>query len=69
MNRMEQGESVILEPTGNPNENAADQQRRVDAIVARGPGGAFALAGAAVAIVMAMWLIFYFLVFVARGGA
>jgi len=69
MNRMEQGVSVILEPTGNPDENAADQQRRVDAIVACGPGGAFALAGAAVAIVMAMWLIFYFLVFVARGGA
>jgi hypothetical protein len=66
---MEQGASVILEPTDNPNENAADQQRRVDAIVARGPGGAFALAGTAVAIVMAIWLIFYVFVFVAREGA
>jgi hypothetical protein len=63
---------VILEPTdnpdANPDEDAAEQQRRVDAIVARGPGGAFALAGVAVAIVMAIWLVFYFMVFVARGG-
>jgi len=52
-------------------ENADDEaelQRRVDAIVARGPGGAFALAGAAVAVVVALWLAFYFLVYVARGG-
>jgi hypothetical protein len=45
-----------------------EQQRRVDAIVAKGPGGAFAVAGAAVAIVVALWLAFYFLVYVARGG-
>jgi hypothetical protein len=48
-------------------DNAAEQHR-IDEIVARGPGGAFALAGTAVAIVMAIWLAFYFLVFVARGG-
>ena len=63
---------MFLEPadmsSGGGADSAAEQQR-VDAIVARGPGGAFALAGTAVAIVMAMWLIFYFLVFVARGGA
>ena len=63
---------MILEPTdhpdANPDADAAEQQRRVDAIVARGPGGAFALAGIAVAIVMAIWLVFYFMVFVARGG-
>jgi asparagine N-glycosylation enzyme membrane subunit Stt3 len=58
---------MILEPTDNNDNNAAEQQR-VDAIVARGPSGAFALAGAAVAIVMAIWLAFYLLVFVARGG-
>jgi hypothetical protein len=57
---------MIQEPTTNA--NAADEQRRVDAIVAKGPGGAFALAGSAVAIVMAIWLAFYFLVFVVRGG-
>lgn len=58
---------MFLEPTDQDLDGSA-QQRRVDAIVARGPGGAFALAGIAVAIVMAIWLAFYFLVFVARGG-
>ena len=47
----------------------SDTQQRVDAIVARGPSGAFAVAGTAVAIVLAIWLAFYLLVFVARGGA
>jgi asparagine N-glycosylation enzyme membrane subunit Stt3 len=58
---------MFLEPT-DQDLDGGEQQRRVDAIVARGPGGAFALAGIAVAIVMAMWLAFYFLVFVVRGG-
>lgn len=58
---------MFLEPT-DQDHGGLEQQRRVDAIVARGPGGAFALAGIAVAIVMAIWLAFYFLVFVARGG-
>jgi hypothetical protein len=48
--------------------NPAEAQRRVDAVVARGPRGAFAVAGLAVAIVMAIWLVFFFGVFVARGG-
>jgi asparagine N-glycosylation enzyme membrane subunit Stt3 len=58
---------MFLEPADQYPDNP-EQQRRVDAIVARGPGGAFALAGIAVAIVMAVWLAFYFLVFVVRGG-
>lgn len=58
---------MIVEPGGN--DSAAEQQRRVEAIVAQGPGGSFAVAGAAVAVVMAVWLAFYFLVYVARGGA
>jgi hypothetical protein len=58
---------MFLEPT-DQDLDGGEQQRRIDAIVARGPGGAFALAGIAVAIVMALWLAFYFLVFVARGG-
>jgi asparagine N-glycosylation enzyme membrane subunit Stt3 len=58
---------MFLEPA-DQDQGGLEQQRRVDAIVARGPGGAFALAGIAVAIVMAIWLAFYFLVFVARGG-
>lgn len=44
------------------------QQRRVDAVVARGPLGAFALAGSALAIVVAIWLAFYVWVFLAREG-
>nr|WP_315251536.1 hypothetical protein [uncultured Duganella sp.] len=59
---------MIVEPD-TPAETEAANQQRVDAIVARGPGGAFALAGVAVAIVMLIWFAFYFLVFVARGGA
>jgi hypothetical protein len=54
---------MFVEPTGSSN------QRQVDAIVARGPSGAFAVAGTAVAIVLALWLAFYLFVFVARGGA
>jgi len=57
---------MFVEP-GIPDDG--DAQRRVDAIVARGPSGAFAVAGTAVAIVLAIWLAFYLLVFVARGGA
>ena len=51
-----------------PSDDDAAAQQRVDAIVARGPGGAFTLAGVALAIVMLIWFAFYFLVFVARGG-
>jgi hypothetical protein len=57
---------MIVEPTDLPE---SEQQGRVDAIVAQGPKGAFAVAGTAVAIVLALWLAFYLLVFVARGGA
>jgi hypothetical protein len=59
---------MILEPHES-DAAPAEQQRRIDAIVARGPGGTFAVAGVAVALVLAMWLAFYLLVFVARGGA
>jgi hypothetical protein len=58
---------MIVEP-GEQGLDVAEQQRRVDAIVARGPSGAFALAGLAAAIVMLCWLVFYFGVFVGRGG-
>ena len=62
---------MFLEPADMSSGGGADstaEQQRVDAIVARGPGGAFALAGAGVAVVMAIWLAFYFMVYVARGG-
>lgn len=58
---------MIVEPLENDS-NPEEQQRRVDAVVAQGPGGAFALAGLALALVMAMWLAFYVIVFVGRGG-
>ena len=59
---------MILEPPES-DASAAEQQARIDAIVARGPGGTFAVAGVAVALVLALWLAFYVFVFVARGGA
>lgn len=58
---------MIVEPS-EYDSNPEEQQRRVEAVVAAGPGGAFAVAGLALALVMAIWLAFYFLVFVGRGG-
>ena len=42
--------------------------REVDEIVRRGPSGAFAVAGAATAIVVLIYLAFYFFVFLSRGA-
>jgi hypothetical protein len=39
----------------------------VERVVAAGPGGAIALAGLAVLIVMAIWFGFYFFAFLPRG--
>jgi hypothetical protein len=58
---------MICEPS-ELDSNPGESQRRVDAVVARGPSGAFAVAGVATAIVLAIWLVFFFGVFVARGG-
>jgi len=44
----------------------ADEDQAVDAIVQEGPSGAILLAGIATAVVVAIWLAFYFLVFLAR---
>ena len=44
------------------------EDRRVDEIVGRGPSGAFAVAGVATAIVMAIYFIFYFVVYLPRGA-
>lgn len=49
------------------NETTEDEQARIDAIVARGPTGAFAVVGIATAIVVAIWFGFYFFVFLQRG--
>ena len=47
---------------------ATPEDRRVDEIVGQGPAGAFAVAGVATAIVMAIYFIFYFLVYLPRGA-
>jgi hypothetical protein len=45
-----------------------DEDRRVDEIVQRAPVGAFAVAGVATAIVVAIYFIFYFVVYLPRGA-
>lgn len=48
---------------------AADTtDQRVDEIVGRGPSGAFAVAGVATAIVVAIWFGFYFFIYLPRGA-
>ncbi|MDM0116864.1 hypothetical protein QTI66_32575 [Variovorax sp. J22R133] len=46
----------------------ADEDERVEEILRRGPSGAFAVAGLATFIVVAIFVIFYFLVFLPRGA-
>lgn len=46
----------------------ADEDRRVAAIVAQGPRGAFAVAGVATFIVVAIYFIFYVVVYLPRGA-
>jgi len=45
-----------------------DEQTRVDEIVTRGPAGAFAVAGIATAIVVILYLAFYFFIYLPRGA-
>jgi hypothetical protein len=46
----------------------AAPQREVDEIVGRGPSGAFAVAGVATAIVVAIYLLFYLFIYLPRGA-
>lgn len=46
---------------------AADD-REVEEIVSRGPAGTFAVAGVATAIVVAIYLVFYFAAYLPRGA-
>lgn len=48
-------------------DSAAAEQRQVDEIVSRGPGGAFAVAGVATAIVVAIYFLFYLVIYLPRG--
>jgi len=51
-------------------ENVAfhDRQNEVLAIAAAGPRGAVAVAGLSVAVLMAIWIAFFFFVFLPRGA-
>ena len=52
----------------NPEEAAASEDQRVDEIVSKGPAGTFAVAGVATAIVVAIYLLFYFFAYLPRGA-
>jgi len=60
--------------TGPGRENPAEgnpigaDDAEVDLIVSRGPSGAFAVAGIATALVLAMYLAFYLFVYLPRGA-
>ena len=45
-----------------------EEDRRVDDIVGQGPRGAFAVAGVATAIVVALYFLFYVVVYLPRGA-
>ncbi len=51
-----------------PDGAALREQARIDDIVAKGPSGAFAVAGVATAIVVGIWFVFYFFVYLPRGA-
>ncbi|HUN95448.1 MAG TPA: hypothetical protein VMU69_04310 [Bradyrhizobium sp.] len=56
----------------NSDENAGTstsvRDEQIEQIVAAGPHGAIALAGIATVLVVAIWLAFYFFVFLPRGA-
>ena len=54
-------------PDQAPERDRAAEDSAVDEIVSRGPSGAFAVAGIAMAIVVAIYFGFYFLVYLPRG--
>jgi hypothetical protein len=49
-------------------EQLAEEDRAVEEAVRQGPTGAFAVAGVATAIVVAIYFIFYFVVYLPRGA-
>ena len=48
-------------------EDSSSEQGKVEEIVRRGPGGTFAIAGVATAIVVLIYFAFYFFVYLPRG--
>jgi hypothetical protein len=59
---------INSEPATN-DPGARSDEAAVSAILHSGANGAIVVAGIAVAVVIAIWFAFYFLVFIARGGA
>jgi len=55
------------EPSADP-EALPGTDAEVDEIVGRGPTGAFAVAGVATAIVVAIYFAFYFFIYLPRGA-
>lgn len=55
--------------TEGPDRDPGVHDARVDSIVTSGPHGAIVVAGIATFVVVAMWLLFYWLVFLPRGAA
>lgn len=51
-----------------PLEGSTEEDAAVEDIVSRGPSGAFAVAGVATAIVVAIYVIFYFVAYLPRGA-
>jgi len=60
---------INSEPAGSDDALSADQDAHLHAIVQSGAKGAVVLAGLATAIVVAIWFVFYLLVFVPRAIA
>lgn len=54
--------------SGIDDEPGKGEDQRVDDIVRSGPRGALTVTGIAVAIVIGLWFLFYFVVFLPRGG-
>jgi len=59
--------SMELHPSGTPEQRASDEEARLEEIVRQGPVGAWALAGVATFIVVAIYLLFYVLAYLPRG--
>lgn len=51
-----------------PEQTPISQTQSVETIVSAGPGGAIAVAGIATAIVVALWFVFYLMVFLPRSA-
>jgi hypothetical protein len=51
-----------------PEQHEDPEHARIDEIVSRGPKGAFAVAGIATAIVVAIYFAFYVFVYLPRGA-